>query len=82
MKFIDGYEFGKPIYVQIYWGDHWPGCEKFRSVNLGKSASFVNACVMGSQLLNEEMIKQRAPIVAKEADEVRAWAKRAGVFKV
>lgn len=81
MKFIIGYTEGKPNYTQIYWGDHWPGCEKCRSVDLDKSASFVHACVMGSQLINEEMVKRQAPIVKQKREEVRKWAEAAG-FKM
>ena len=83
MKFIDHYdEYGKPVFVQVYWGDHWPGCEKCREVDLEKPLSFVSTCALGSQLISEEMVKRQAPIVAKKRDEVKKWAKRMGVFKI
>lgn len=74
-------EDGKPEYVQIVWSDHIMGCGKCRGVDVMKPASFVNACAEGSQLLMEELVKIRAPVQKKKAEEVRAWAKAAGVFK-
>ena len=82
MKFIKGYEFGKPVFTQIEWGDHWPGCDKCRQVDLEKSDSFTVACVTGSQLINEELVKRQAPIVKQKREEVRKWAEKAGVFKM
>ena len=83
MKLIEKYgENGEPIYTKVFWTDHYEGCEQCRAVDLNQSSSFVNACVLGSQLLNEELIKRQIRVVQKKRDEVRKWAEKAGVFKM
>ena len=82
MKFRTGYELGKPVFTVVYWSDHYLACEKCRKVDLEKSSTFFLACVTGAQLLNEELVKRQAPIVAKKNEEVRKWAEYAGVFKM
>lgn len=72
---------GTLIYEHIVWGDHYYGCEKCREVDLDKPASFVAACPLGSRLINEELIKRQAPVVRENAQKVREWARKAGVFK-
>lgn len=82
MKFIKEYQHGKPVFVNVDWSDHWPSCEACRdSVDLDKPATFVHACVTGSQLIREEMVKRQAPEVKRKAAEVKEWARKAGVFK-
>lgn len=82
MKLIQRYEYGKPVYVQRYWGDHWPGCDKCREVVLESPATFAKSCAEGAALIMEELAKRQAPIVAQEAAEVKEWARKAGVFKI
>ena len=73
-------EHGKEITV-IVWGDHWPGCEKCRAVNLSKPATLASACPdPGAQLLKEELRKRQAPVVTKARKEVEEWAKKTGAF--
>lgn len=63
----------------VTWSDHYPGCSKCREVDLDKPATFVNACGFPcSALLGEEMKKRAAPIAAKKAAEIKAWATEAG----
>lgn len=81
MKRITGWNGGKPEFTNVVWRDHYPGCDKCRSVDLEKPASFVNACAEGSPLILEELAKQQAPIVAQKRAEVREWARKTGVFK-
>lgn len=76
MKFYDSHGEEKII----SWGDHWPGCASCRSVNIDKSATFVNACAQGSPLLMEEMAKQRAPIAREGAQINKQWARDRGTF--
>ena len=72
---------GKYVYANIYWNDHAPQCEKCRSVDLDKSATFINACGEGAPLLAEECVKHQRPLQAEKDRQVREWAKKAGVFK-
>ena len=71
----------KENFINVYWGDHYPSCEKCREVDLEKSATFANACAEGSPLLAEEMIKRQRHLQQEKERAVRAWAKKAGVFK-
>ena len=82
MKFIEKYEHGRPVLREVFWSDHYPGCKHCREVDLAKPRTFSLACVLGSQLLNDELVKRQAPIVKQKRAEVLEWAKRAGVFKV
>jgi hypothetical protein len=81
MKFITGWNGVIPEYKNVVWADHYPGCEKCRGVDLEKTASYVNACAEGSPLLMEELTKRQSPIVRQKAQEVKDWARKAGVFK-
>jgi hypothetical protein len=76
LKKVD--EDGRTVLVDVSWGDHSPGCKKCRRVDLEKSASFVDACAMGSKLIAEEMAKRQAPVVAQKRAEVKKWAREAG----
>ena len=78
MKYRDPHsETGETI---IFWGDHWPGCEKCREVDIEKSATFANACAQGSPLLMEELARRQAPKVAEKRKQEKEWAEKAGVF--
>lgn len=66
--------------VIITWHDHAPSCEKCRSVDLEKSATFVHACAQGSQLVMEEMKKRQAPVEKQKRADEEKWAKERGVF--
>jgi len=66
----------------VTWGDHWPGCEECRAVEIERSATFANACAQGSPLLIEELAKRQAPVATQKRKEVEEWAKKAGVFKM
>lgn len=80
MKFKTGDAIDK--WKEVTWSDHYPACEKCRNVDLEVTATFVNACAYpGAALLNEELAKRQAPIVAQKRKEVREWAKKTGVFK-
>lgn len=67
---------------EVFWGDHQPGCEHCREVSPDSPATFAHACVLGSQLLKEELEKRQAPIEKQKRQEVKAWATKAGVFKI
>lgn len=69
-------------FKEVIWGDHWPGCEKCRTVDLDKPSTLAYACAHpGAALLMEELTKRQAPVVAQSRKEVREWARRAGCFK-
>lgn len=73
---------GRNVYETVIWSDHYPSCKGCREVDLGKPASFVHACAHpGAALLNEELQKRQAPVVAKQRQEVKEWARKTGVFK-
>ena len=81
MKFIEHTRNGDEVRI-VNWGDHWPGCDKCRTVTIDKPATLANACAQGSPLLMEELAKRQAPEVKKQAAEVKAWAEKAGTFKM
>ena len=72
---------GKPFFETISWSDHRHGCEKCQSVDVERTATFVNACAEGSPLLMEYSASLQAPAQKEKEKTVREWAKRAGVFK-
>ncbi len=80
MKVIEKYEAMKPVYTEIHWGDHWPGCEKCRKVDVEKSVTFPYSCAQGAVLLAEELAKRQAPVVREKTAAVRQWAKETGGF--
>jgi hypothetical protein len=69
---------GEP--VELFWGDHWPGCPQCRTVDLDKPATLANSCVMGAQLVAEELAKRQAPVEKAKRQEVKEWAVKAGTF--
>lgn len=71
---------GKHPEVFITWGDHEQTCKQCRHVDLGKSATFVRACAMGSALLTEELRKRAAIPARQKARDVEEWAKKTGNF--
>lgn len=78
MKFNDRQsDTGETI---VTWSDHSSGCKSCRSVDIAQSATFVHACVMGSQLLREELAKRAAPEQKRKRDEELKWAQERGVF--
>lgn len=79
MKFLGS----KQEDVVVVWGDHAPGCEKCRQVDLNKSASFAHACASpGAALLTEELRKRQAPIETEKRKENERWTRERGTFKV
>lgn len=68
--------------VIVTWSDHLEVCKRCRDVEIEKSATFVKACVLGSNLLLEELAKRAAPAIKAKQEEVREQAEKAGVFKM
>lgn len=66
--------------VILTWSDHVPGCPSCRMVDIEKSATFANACVLGSQLLLEKLAQMQAPIESEKRKAVEKWAEDAGTF--
>ena len=73
---------GIEVNVTINWLDHAPTCVRCRTVEITRSATFAQACSMGSRLVSEELHKRQLPAEHKKARAITEWAKQAGVFKL
>lgn len=82
MKLYGKDENGKVTETVITWSDHWPSCERCREVSIAKPSTFAGTCAQGAPLLMEELAKQQAPVEKQKTAAVRAWADKAGVFKM
>ena len=72
---------GKPFFVSITWSDHIAKCKACQAVDVTRTATFTRACAEGSPLLMEKLARDAIPAQREKEQAVRAWAKRAGVFK-
>lgn len=70
------------IKVVVTWNGHRYECMTCRDVDIEKSATYGQACVLGSKLIMEELVNRQRPTQAQKNKEVEEWAKKAGVFKV
>lgn len=75
-------ENGKPIYVVLKWVDHHHSCRFCMNVETAKTATWINACALGSALLAEQAIEMQRPAQKEKEQKVFEWAKAAGVFKI
>ena len=46
--------------IVMTWSDHYQGCPSCRTVEVEKSATFSQTCVLGSQLLIEKLAQMRS----------------------